>query len=422
VSISVYEGPSAQGEVVASTTVPVSGGSFSSQPLVPPLPSGVHTFTAVANQHSALGNPDGISAPITFVTDTLAPRVTLNALPSPTANRSPSFSGTGSDHTPVLVSVYAGGAAEGIPVASVTAEVDRGRWASARASLPALPWGQYTAVASQASSIGNADGVSPPIAFAVEPIAPTVATAAASSVTRSAAALYGSVDPHAAPISRCYFEYGTSASYGRNIECGFVSEMSTFPEAASGPVAVFARIYGLSAATTYHVRLVALGEGGTGWGPDRTFTTLSPYVFDEGQQGVAVKPPGPAAAPGAGLAASIAEALVPRGRRARIAELLRRGLYALRFVAPGAGRVTLGWYYRAPVARGAHSSARAPVLVAGGTRVFHAPGNGEIKLRLTAAGRRLLSGASWLRLTATGVFTALGGPATRASAAFALRR
>ncbi len=46
--------------------------------------------------------------------------------------------------------------------------------------------------------------------FAVEPIAPAVATEAASAVTRTSAALYASVDPNGAGVSACYFEYGTT--------------------------------------------------------------------------------------------------------------------------------------------------------------------------------------------------------------------
>jgi hypothetical protein len=417
VTVEVFEGETVEGKRVASVTAPVSGGNWTSPPLTPSLPSGLHTYTALASQESAIGNGPGASIPVMFVLDTTSPKVTLNPLPSPSGNRSPSFSGTASDLTPVLVNIYRGAAAEGTLVASVEAEVDHGRWASARASLSPLQWGEYTAVATQASSIRNPGGVSLPITFAVEPIAPSVATGATSSVTRSSAALYGSVNPNGAPVSACYFEYGSGSSYGKSIECGFVSEASGFPEAGTSPVPVFARIYGLSPATTYHVRLVAAGEGGTAAGVDSTFTTLAPWLFNEASSGS--KPPSASAA-ASGVAAFKAEALTPRGRGASITALLRSGVFALRLKVPVAGRAVIGWYYPPLGAKAARKSAR--VLVAWGARTFSAAGSGDVKIRLTGPGRRLLAAAGRIRLTATCVFTPAGAARVRTSATFELRR
>jgi hypothetical protein len=419
VQVEIFEGSSVAGVPLETVFTHARGGVWSSPP-APALASGTHTFTAIASEESAIGNPTGSSQPVPFVIDTTSPRVTLNALPSPSANRAPSFSGTASDHTPLTVSIYRGATPEGKIVATVEAEVDHGRWASARSSLPALAWDEYTALATQPSSLKNPAGESAPVTFVVAPIAPTVLTQAPSSVTRTSAALYGSVDPHGAPVSSCYFEYGTSASYGNSIECGLVSELSAFPESATSPVPVFARIYGLTPNTTYHLRVVAAGEGGSALGADTSFTTLAPYVFNEGSAGAGAAPPTKPAA--GGVAAYIASLLTPHGGAARIRALLRSGLFALRFKAPGAGAASIGWYYQPAIAKTGSRFARAPVLVGWGSQKFRGAGSGEMKIRLTSAGRRLLAAAWRIRLTATCVFNSAGAAPVRASGTFELKR
>ena len=159
--------------------------------------------------------------------------MTLNALPSPSGNVTPSFSGTASDHTPVTVDIYAGPRAEGPVVASVTAEADGGEWRLGQTRAPLCRGANTPPLATQPSSIGNPSGASSPMTFAVEPIAPAVATEAASAVTRTSAALYASVDPDSAGVGACYFEYGTTPAYGQSVECGFVSEITAFPPSGS---------------------------------------------------------------------------------------------------------------------------------------------------------------------------------------------
>ena len=209
VSVEIFEGPSAEGKVVATATAPGTGGSWTSGDATPALVNG--TYTALSSEPSAIGNATGRSSPVTFIVDTSPPTVTMNALPSPSGNAAPSFSGTASDDTQITVDLHKGANPEGPVVASVTAEADDGQWASRKMS-PALQWGEYTAVATQPSSIGNPSGTSAPVTFLVEPIPPAVATEAASGVARTSAALYASVDPGGSTVSACYFEYGTTAS------------------------------------------------------------------------------------------------------------------------------------------------------------------------------------------------------------------
>jgi hypothetical protein len=420
VTVEVFKGAVAEGSPVATTSATGTGGSWTSSDATPPLSSG--TFTALATQPSAIGNAAGKSKPVTFVIDTSPPTVTLKAPISPSGNRAPSFSGTASDHTPVTVDIYQGTSAEGAVVASAPGEADRGRWVSAKASPP-LTWGEYTAVARQPSSIGNPSGASPPATFAVEPIAPAVATEAASSVTRTSAALYASVDPAGAGVSACYFEYGPTTSYGRSIECGFVSELSAFPPSGTAPVPVFVRIYGLSPATSYHFRIVAAGEGGTAGGADATFTTLPPWTFEEpGSSGARSAPSSASRGVSAGEAAAlIAVQLTPRGRAARIASLLRSGVFKTLLKAPEAGTAMIYWYYLPRVGRRSRKTARSPVLVASGGVTFHAAGTAALNIHLAGAGWRMLRASRRLRLTATCIFTPAAATPVRASATFELR-
>ena len=44
-------------------------------------------------------------------------------------------------------------------------------------------------------------------------------TKAATGVGTTSATLHGTVDPEEVPLSACYFEYGTSTSYGQSAEC-----------------------------------------------------------------------------------------------------------------------------------------------------------------------------------------------------------
>jgi hypothetical protein len=421
VTVQVFAGTSAEGQIVTSATAAGSGGEWTSGEVSKPLGDG--TFTARAVQPSSIGNPPGESSPVTFTVDTAAPSLTVKAPASPSSNRAPAFAGAASDRTPVTVTIYSGSLAEGVIVATASAEVDdAGGWESARTS-PTLGWGEYTAVATQSSSLGNPAGVSAPVTFDVEPIAPDVATESASAVTRTSAALYAWVDPIGGDVSDCHFEFGTTTAYGSAIECGFVAELSAFPPSATAAIPVFARIYGLHPSTTYHYRIVAIDEGGTGRGADQSFTTAPPLVFGEQPAQVADSPPGPSGGVSASQVASlIGRQLTLTGRKARIASLLKSGALELSFRPPSPGTATVRWYRLATLRTGHGKTVLSRTLVALGTRVFATTKPAALRLRLIAAGRRLLTTASSVVIGATCVFTPRSGAAIRSSAAFRLRR
>jgi hypothetical protein len=98
-----------------------------------------------------------------------------------------------------------------------------------------------------------------------DPQPPVVVTGAATQITRSGARLAGTVNPNGSATTY-HFEYGTSTAYGRRT-----------PDVSAGgggaAVAVAATVGGLSAATTYHYRLVASNPK-TAAGANRTFKTL----------------------------------------------------------------------------------------------------------------------------------------------------
>jgi plastocyanin len=95
---------------------------------------------------------------------------------------------------------------------------------------------------------------------------PAVTTNSATNVASSSATLNGSLNPRGATTT-VFFQYGLTTSYGST------TAMQT--KTGNTVQAVSANISGLTASTTYHFRIVAHNGGGTSFGSDRTFTTLS---------------------------------------------------------------------------------------------------------------------------------------------------
>jgi hypothetical protein len=106
-----------------------------------------------------------------------------------------------------------------------------------------------------------------PAVAAVALSPPTVVTEPPSSVTQISTVLNATANPNGTTVEDCHFEYGTSTSYGFNVAC------STLPGSGTSPVAVSALLPGLSAATTYHFRIVASNAGGSSDGGDEAFRT-----------------------------------------------------------------------------------------------------------------------------------------------------
>jgi hypothetical protein len=123
------------------------------------------------------------------------------------------------------------------------------------------------------------------------------------------------------------------------------------------------------------------------------------------------------------IKAALLASLIPSGRKAKIAAILKAAGFALSFRALEPGRATVVWYLVPKGAKVAVTSAKArPVLVASGHRTFTAAGIGQLKASLTGAGKKLLAKSRSLKLTSRGSFTPPGGPATTVTKSFTIRR
>ncbi|MBK7859285.1 MAG: hypothetical protein IPJ65_11825 [Archangiaceae bacterium] len=100
-----------------------------------------------------------------------------------------------------------------------------------------------------------------------QPSRPSVATAAATAVSTTGAALNGSVNPNAQTTSY-WFEYGATAAYGAKTAEKLL--------AASGATAVSAAVVGLAADTVVHFRVAARNGSGVSYGADLAFRTRAP--------------------------------------------------------------------------------------------------------------------------------------------------
>jgi hypothetical protein len=412
VTISVYESSVTTGKPIATATAtPDPADGSWSVALGEPLPSGLHTFTAIARQPSSIENGPGSSAPITFTVDTLSPTITMRSVPSE-GDAKPSFSGSATESTPVTIEVFSGSQPSGTLVASVTAESGGGEWTSGQLKT-ALENGVYTAIAEQPSALGNAPGLSNAVTFIVNTSPPTVVLEAPSAVKNTSATLHASVDPNGGNIGigLCSVELGTTTSYGRVAECawgnGCTFATCSFPSGTS-TVPVYASFFELEPSTTYFYRVGAENERGTG-------SAVGSFTTNARSSGASSAPPPPAptglaatgvaASKSASLAALLMSQLDPSGRGAKIAALLKAGLYRERFRAPEPGTTSIRWYYLPRGAKLGGKGKHAPVLVASGTWRFSAAGVATIKIRLSAKGRLLLSHAKQIHLTATCTFT-----------------
>ena len=112
---------------------------------------------------------------------------------------------------------------------------------------------------------------------------PTVETHAASAVTQTSATLNATVNPEARNGDRLPLRIRHHPSVGSSVPC------ASLPGSGTSPVAVSAGLTGLTASTTYHVRISATNASGTERGTDVTFATTVPQpptvVTDTGVTG-----------------------------------------------------------------------------------------------------------------------------------------
>jgi hypothetical protein len=146
----------------------------------------------------------------------------------------------------------------------------------ANAEPGALTASQGVAVNSASGEVyaSDAEGKRQVEVFGAAVIVPEVTTTAPTEIGPTSATLQGTVNPSGVEVTSCRFDYGTSVSYGQSAPC----EQTV--GSGSTAVAVSAKLTGLVAGTTYHVRLQAENAGGVpSFGGDVTFSTLPPPVI-----------------------------------------------------------------------------------------------------------------------------------------------
>ncbi len=122
------------------------------------------------------------------------------------------------------------------------------------------------------------------------------------------------------------------------------------------------------------------------------------------------------------LKAWLARQLIPSGKAVKIGALLKNGGLTLPFKALEAGTLVVGWYRVPSGAKLAKAAKAKPVLVASGKLTFSAAETGNLKIKLTAAGKRLLKHAKRLKLEAMGTFGPVGGMAVSSISGLQLKR
>lgn len=122
---------------------------------------------------------------------------------------------------------------------------------------------------------------------------PGVHEQSASSVTATSVTLNAELDPNDEPTTY-YFQYGTSTAYGTAVP----APPGVAAGSGKGDLPVSVHLQGLAAGTTYHYRVVAVGELGgepvTVDGPDQTFATQtasSEVTQPDGRRWEMVSPP-----------------------------------------------------------------------------------------------------------------------------------
>ena len=111
------------------------------------------------------------------------------------------------------------------------------------------------------------NAVEPTVQAAVYGAVPSVITGPSSAVEQTSATVTGTVNPNGGEVTACYFEYGTSTSYGSRATC------SQAVGSGEAGVAVSAALTDLSPETTYYYRVVAKDTAGLGEGNPKMFTT-----------------------------------------------------------------------------------------------------------------------------------------------------
>jgi hypothetical protein len=128
------------------------------------------------------------------------------------------------------------------------------------------------------------------------------------------------------------------------------------------------------------------------------------------------------------ILADLVKTLLPSGKSAKIAAILKSGGYVAKVTLPEAGTQTITWYYvpkGAKVARKKKAKPK-PVVIATGSKKLTKAGKATLKVKLTKTGKAMLKKVKKghkLKLTAKGAFKAKGSKKTTSKTkVFSLKR
>jgi hypothetical protein len=130
------------------------------------------------------------------------------------------------------------------------------------------------------ASYGGSAEAGPQAFETLPPLPPESTTGSATAVTKTSATLAGSVNPKGGPVSNCHFEWVTEAAFQAT---GFTgASTKACAPLPTGNVAspVSAAVSGLTPATTYRFRVVAINNSGTGTALPATFSTPAETCSD----------------------------------------------------------------------------------------------------------------------------------------------
>ncbi|HEX5851598.1 MAG TPA: Ig-like domain-containing protein [Solirubrobacteraceae bacterium] len=166
VTVTIYEGPTTEGETASTGEASTVGTAWKYTPTQ--LPDG--TYTAQATQHDEAGNT-ATSTAVTFTIDTTPPAVTIKPASSLTNDATPTLTGdagTETSDSAVAVTIYKGSSAGGAIASTGAATTKGSTWSYTSTHLAN---GTYTARATQQDEAGNIR-TSLAVTFTVDATAP----------------------------------------------------------------------------------------------------------------------------------------------------------------------------------------------------------------------------------------------------------
>ena len=107
------------------------------------------------------------------------------------------------------------------------------------------------------------------------PLPPEATTTGVSALTKTTATLGGTVNPRGGTVSDCHFEYVTETSFQSSGFAGATSKACATTPSGNVSNSVSAKVTGLSAGTTYRLRVVATSNSGTTQAGATTFATVA---------------------------------------------------------------------------------------------------------------------------------------------------